>query len=753
MKKVKYKYQSGGSVTSLGSTLDSALGFLNPALGVVSAAVPIITSLFRGPDHTVVSASPGNYKSGGSGIHINPKNKGKFNALKKRTGKTTEELTHSKNPLTRKRAIFAQNAAKWHHDTGGLIYPNDGAEVKKSEDIFSTDFLLKRINDFSNKQETYSAASGGQIPYTPDPNAFKPWQYGDFGFAEGGDIPLNSGAFQVQGNPSVTDGNTYGNVSLDHNEVISQTKQGNQFVFSDDLKHPSGKSYALLAKKHEKAKGKAEKMLKLYPNDEQAKSTISQSNAALDLLASTQEAQATNMGLRNPDGSTKQHYADGGPTDPPLNSETYQVHQVSTQVKSPIIREINRPLANTLRMNELAEQMRMQEGATKRETVQEIKRLASINDNYYKRSYASGGPTDPPQYMSIPGQPNYYYDPKQDLILYRNSNGTYRSVGSGANSKFKPAQADIDRFLNQGYVGPGPLADPLQGMDTFTNPTPTPSKKLPYNSPIKAKPQISPTSSGVPQWLTDARDFMKQVDDTDELNNPEGLPPSSPIPIPENRFGQLQKMEGAIPTQKEDIPTDFNRPTPTPAPSSKYKTPWTIGDTLKVIELGAKGINAFSPAEKEKPLLDNTQITQQSYDPTNALYQNQRNYSNFVNNTSAASVNLRRGILNSALASRYNSDNQIMSQYNQLNQNAKTEYQNRLSNQRQFNVQSQFRTNDINAANRAAQDAVQQNFFTSLGQFGEDLNRKRFASDSVNLMSSLYPDVFNSYLNLIGNGK
>lgn len=57
-----------------------------------------------------------NYNKGkDSGIHINPKNRGKFNALKKRTGKTTEQLTHSKNPLTRKRAIFAQNARKWHH--------------------------------------------------------------------------------------------------------------------------------------------------------------------------------------------------------------------------------------------------------------------------------------------------------------------------------------------------------------------------------------------------------------------------------------------------------------------------------------------------------------------------------------------------------------------------------------------------------------------------------------------------------------
>lgn len=51
-------------------------------------------------------------KSGGT-IYIKPENRGKFNATKERTGKTTEELTHSKNPLTRKRAIFAQNAAKW----------------------------------------------------------------------------------------------------------------------------------------------------------------------------------------------------------------------------------------------------------------------------------------------------------------------------------------------------------------------------------------------------------------------------------------------------------------------------------------------------------------------------------------------------------------------------------------------------------------------------------------------------------------
>lgn len=51
------------------------------------------------------------YKEGGS-IHINPENKGKFTETMKRTGKSAEELSHSKNPLTRKRAQFAINARK-----------------------------------------------------------------------------------------------------------------------------------------------------------------------------------------------------------------------------------------------------------------------------------------------------------------------------------------------------------------------------------------------------------------------------------------------------------------------------------------------------------------------------------------------------------------------------------------------------------------------------------------------------------------
>lgn len=65
--------------------------------------------------NSIISESINLVLEGKSSIHIKKKNKGKFNATKKKTHKSTEELTHSKNPLTRKRAIFAQNTKKWNH--------------------------------------------------------------------------------------------------------------------------------------------------------------------------------------------------------------------------------------------------------------------------------------------------------------------------------------------------------------------------------------------------------------------------------------------------------------------------------------------------------------------------------------------------------------------------------------------------------------------------------------------------------------
>lgn len=93
----------------------------------------------------------------GSGIHIKKENRGKFTETKKRTGKTTEELTHSKNPLTRKRAIFAQNSRKWKHEDGGEVHKPNGHRSILDNGWFRTKDLKK------NHPLTYQQGGNFQI--------------------------------------------------------------------------------------------------------------------------------------------------------------------------------------------------------------------------------------------------------------------------------------------------------------------------------------------------------------------------------------------------------------------------------------------------------------------------------------------------------------------------------------------------------------------------------------------------------------
>lgn len=60
-------------------------------------------------------------KHGGK-IHIKKKNRGKFTALKKRTGKSASWFKAHGTPAQKKMAVFALNARKWKHSHGGIIF-------------------------------------------------------------------------------------------------------------------------------------------------------------------------------------------------------------------------------------------------------------------------------------------------------------------------------------------------------------------------------------------------------------------------------------------------------------------------------------------------------------------------------------------------------------------------------------------------------------------------------------------------------
>lgn len=65
--------------------------------------------------------SPFGNTFGDGGIFIKPENRGKFTALKERTGKSSTWYKEHGTPAQKKMAIFALNAAKWKHADGGPL--------------------------------------------------------------------------------------------------------------------------------------------------------------------------------------------------------------------------------------------------------------------------------------------------------------------------------------------------------------------------------------------------------------------------------------------------------------------------------------------------------------------------------------------------------------------------------------------------------------------------------------------------------
>lgn len=79
-----------------------------------------ITMRYTGP------MSPfGNQFADGGSIYIRPENRGKFTALKKRTGKSATWFKEHGTPAQKKMAVFALNARKWKHNNGGFLNGNN----------------------------------------------------------------------------------------------------------------------------------------------------------------------------------------------------------------------------------------------------------------------------------------------------------------------------------------------------------------------------------------------------------------------------------------------------------------------------------------------------------------------------------------------------------------------------------------------------------------------------------------------------
>lgn len=74
----------------------------------------------RGNPYIAPSYIEEEYANGGK-IHIKPENRGKFTALKERTGHSASWFKENGTPAQKKMAVFALNARKWNHADGGPL--------------------------------------------------------------------------------------------------------------------------------------------------------------------------------------------------------------------------------------------------------------------------------------------------------------------------------------------------------------------------------------------------------------------------------------------------------------------------------------------------------------------------------------------------------------------------------------------------------------------------------------------------------
>lgn len=72
---------------------------------------------------TIPNSDINTFSSGGK-IQIKPENRGKFTALKERTGHSATWFKQHGTPTQKKMATFALNAKKWKHDDGGYLVDN-----------------------------------------------------------------------------------------------------------------------------------------------------------------------------------------------------------------------------------------------------------------------------------------------------------------------------------------------------------------------------------------------------------------------------------------------------------------------------------------------------------------------------------------------------------------------------------------------------------------------------------------------------
>jgi hypothetical protein len=554
------------------------------------------------------------------------------------------------------------------------------------------------------------------------------------GYRDGGMLPLSNNAQEVVTNPNKVDAyfDPTRGVRLDDAEVIKS-----DFVFSNRVVNPiTNRTFAKDAKRVEMKTGMAEKKNEIY-GDTISKNTVSFNNQISGGLASLQEQVATSMGMRD---SAPRGYTKGGPIDPPymrtMRTATDGIYYD--------------PFSDTFvkRSSQTGKYTPALLSPSDKEAIRPTPEAVQVHRTTYARTPV---PNNVPQFP-IPGLP---INSNLNRPLVESNIPQFPISGLPINQNLDAPPSPIPNLLNFGF-GDNPAVQSQVEQPAINTPQPVPNPTAVTSRPVtSARPTTRTQPQGTPPALAQDPVGPFNIPDQEGGRSYAAYPRNiDPLPLPLPGLGGVQSQTNPVVDVRNNL---ANYKTPTTGaegvtPKAGLGTGFTTGDYMQ-LGAGLSRLAFFQSPEVERQYNDNTDITKQSYDVNPVLAANNTNFQNSVNNTETYSPNLRRAVMNQLYAKKLAQDGQTIGQYQTMNNQAVTDYENRLSNQTRYNNQQTIGTNDINARNRAAARQSQFAAFDQLGTFGVMLNQKKSNAAYIEALKLRYPDVSTNVLNSLLNGQ
>lgn len=565
-----------------------------------------------------------------------------------------------------------------------------------------------------------------------------------YGMASGGEMEqLSPNGMEVTGGQGETDGvdlNYKGqDVALDHGEMLDTAQDR---VFSNKIHDPrSGKTFADSVKPLEKLIGKLTKRPSVINNN-----TIKMLEHQKDSLFKTQEQIAQAMGQRNQDGSTvqqgqptmamggKMKFASAGYLQDPENPKYRSSIPLPSRF-SPIaynqVNHNNTP-STTPSTTPVVGSSRTRLNKVRSNSAKSSNPVVGADEF----SYVNNKTGDYRGAASADYRPSTFYK-TADTWLKTIEGEKYQREQRAINPKYK---WNPDRVFGADHLSMAsrPSFQKMYGQIRDFNPATAPPNFNRDVNPMQYKsPGMNPPNGTIPQ-LDSKGNFV-------DYKKPENTYNSDPTKVDPITAQRIVGSDNPVDLKNS---TDWMPSKNTTSTPKIKKSPYTTGDYM---QLGAAGIkmlgSIFDKPERQVAQLDRTPITENRFNPSSALQQNQ-----FTTNAGAnalgnnySSAGVASGLQN-LYANKYRADSQVVSQYDNMNNQARSQYEQRMQQQNQFNAQQQSITDIANEENRAAYANNLYGSLDSVINIGKGFNDKQSNLKGLQYLKANDPKAFDSLM-------